>query len=168
MTHCIIWERPDGGVTVENPAFNDRSRPAGDTDEALIARCKEKTALRLAAKYGGGSVAHDHDVSQLPEPAGDRPFFNAWQWSSSPEQVFVDMPTARGIHMDKIRVARNAELATKDITFMRAVEDGDTSAQSTIATEKQTLRDIPQTFDLTTDTPTQLKALWPSELPAQE
>ena len=82
--------------------------------------------------------------------------------------INVNMTKARVIHMDAIRVVRNAELAAKDITFMRAVEAGDTSAQSTIATEKQTLRDIPQTFDLTTDTPEQLKARWPSELPARE
>jgi len=80
----------------------------------------------------------------------------------------VNMPKARGIHMDRIRVVRDAELAKKDITFMQAVEAGDTSAQSTIATEKQVLRDIPQTFDLTTDTPIQLKAQWPAELPARE
>ena len=82
--------------------------------------------------------------------------------------VSVDMTKARVIHMNRIRVVRNAELVAKDITFMRAVEAGDTGAQSTIATEKQTLRDIPQTFDLTTDTPEQLKALWPDELPARE
>jgi hypothetical protein len=82
--------------------------------------------------------------------------------------ININMTKARAIHMDKIRIVRNAELAAKDITFMRAVEAGDTDTQATIATEKQTLRDIPQTFDLTTDTPEQLKAKWPSELPARE
>jgi len=82
--------------------------------------------------------------------------------------INVNMPKARAIHLDAIRVVRNAELVKKDITFMRAVEAGDASVQSTIATEKQVLRDIPQTFDLTTDTPEQLKALWPAELPARE
>jgi hypothetical protein len=50
---------------------------------------------------------------------------------------------------------------------LRAIEAGDTAAQSTIGTEKQTLRDIPATFDITTnvDTPEQLKAKWPVELP---
>jgi hypothetical protein len=80
----------------------------------------------------------------------------------------VNMAKARGVHMDVIRIVRNTELAAKDITFMRAVEAGDTSAQATIATEKQVLRDIPQTFDLTTATPEQLKAKWPAELPARE
>ena len=81
-----------------------------------------------------------------------------------------NMGKARVIHMDAIRVVRNAELVDKDVTFMRAVEAGDASAQSTIATEKQVLRDIPATFDITTgvDTPEKLKAKWPTELPARE
>jgi hypothetical protein len=81
--------------------------------------------------------------------------------------INVNMTKARAIHLAEIRRVRNLELAAKDIPFMRAVEAGDTSAQSTIGTEKQTLRDIPATFDITTgiDTPEQLKARWPAELP---
>ena len=84
--------------------------------------------------------------------------------------VNVDMTKARAIHLEEIRKVRNAELAKEDITFMRAVEDGDTDAQATIKTKKQTLRDLPATFDITTgvDTPEQLKAKWPTELPARE
>ena len=53
---------------------------------------------------------------------------------------------------------------------MRAVEDADTDAQATIKTEKQVLRDLPATFDITTDagTPELLKVKWPTELPARE
>ena len=84
--------------------------------------------------------------------------------------INVNMAKARAIQMDKIRVVRNAELVKLDVPFMRAVEAGDTSAQATIGTEKQVLRDIPATFDLTTgvDTPEKLKAKWPAELPARE
>jgi len=84
--------------------------------------------------------------------------------------VSVNMTKARAIHLEEIRKVRNAELVKEDITFMRAVEAGDTSAQSAVATKKQTLRDIPATFDITTDvdTPELLKARWPSELPARE
>ena len=84
--------------------------------------------------------------------------------------VNVNMTKARAIHLEKIRLVRNAELAKEDITFMRAVEAGDTDTQATIATKKQTLRDIPASFDITTgvDTPEKLKAKWPSELPARE
>jgi len=79
--------------------------------------------------------------------------------------IRVNMAKARAIHMDVIRSVRNAELAALDIPFMRAVEAGDTEAQANIAKAKQTLRDIPQTFDLGASTPTQLKQKWPSELP---
>ena len=84
--------------------------------------------------------------------------------------INVNMTKARAIHLAEIRRVRNAELAAKDITFMRAVEAGDTSAQATIATEKQILRDIPAAFNITTGitTPAQLKARWPAELPARE
>mgnify|MGYP005830392549 FL=1 len=83
--------------------------------------------------------------------------------------INVNMAKARTIHMNNIRVVRNRELAAKDITFMRAVEDADPDAQATIKTEKQNLRDIPQTFDITTgvDTPEQLKAKWPAGLPTE-
>ena len=84
--------------------------------------------------------------------------------------VNVDMTKARAIHLTEIRRVRNEELAKEDVTFMRAVEDGDTDTQATIKTKKQTLRDLPATFDITTDvdTPEKLKAKWPTELPARE
>ena len=84
--------------------------------------------------------------------------------------INVNMTKARAIHLAEIRRVRNAELVKEDLTFMRAVEAGDASTQATIATKKQALRDLPATFDITTDvdTPEKLKAKWPSELPARE
>ena len=82
----------------------------------------------------------------------------------------INMTKARAIHLAEIRRVRNEELAKEDITFMRAVEDGDTDAQATIQAKKQTLRDLPATFDITTDvdTPEKLKGKWPTELPDRE
>ena len=84
--------------------------------------------------------------------------------------VNVDMTKARAIHLAEIRRVRNEELVKEDVTFMRAIESEDTDAQATIKTKKQTLRDLPATFDITTDvdTPEKLKAKWPTELPARE
>jgi len=84
--------------------------------------------------------------------------------------LYIDMERARAIHMADIRVVRNAELVKEDVTFMRAIEAEDTDAQATIKAKKQTLRDLPATFDITTDvdTPEKLKAKWPTELPARE
>jgi len=84
--------------------------------------------------------------------------------------INVNMTKARAIHLAEIRRVRNAELVKEDVTFMRAIEAGDADAQATIKTKKQTLRDLPDTFDITTgvDTPEKLKAKWPTELPARE
>ena len=84
--------------------------------------------------------------------------------------VNVNMTKARAIHLEEIRKVRNAALVKEDVTFMRAVEAEATDAQATIKTKKQTLRDIPATFDITTDvdTPEKLKAKWPDTLPARE
>jgi hypothetical protein len=81
--------------------------------------------------------------------------------------IKINMDKAKVIHMNAIRSERNKELAAKDITFIRAVENGNTDAQSTIKAEKQVLRDLPATFDLTkgVSTPEQLKAKWPKGLP---
>ena len=80
--------------------------------------------------------------------------------------IKINMEKARGIQMDKIREVRNKELAKKDVEFMKALEADDRSSTA-IATEKQALRDIPQTFDLTTDTPEELKEKWPAGLPKE-
>ena len=62
-----------------------------------------------------------------------------------------------------------AELEKEDVAYMKAMESGDASAQAAVATKKQTLRDIPSAFDLTTGVTTtdQLIAKWPTELPAR-
>jgi len=80
--------------------------------------------------------------------------------------IKVNMDKAKVIQMDKIREMRNQELVKKDIEFMKALE-ADDGSHKVIATEKQALRDIPQTFDLTTDTPEELKQKWPEGLPKE-
>ena len=84
--------------------------------------------------------------------------------------INVNMTKARAIHMDAIRVVRNEELAKEDINLMIANEAGTSSEQNAVKAKKQTLRDIPATFDITTDvdTPEKLKAKWPAELPARD
>lgn len=92
-----------------------------------------------------------------------REFRNAWKVGS--DKVDVDMPTARTIHMDRIRKARAKALTVKDVEYLLADEAGNATAKATIAAQKQALRDIPQTFDLSTAaTPEELTALWPDGL----
>jgi len=108
------------------------------------------------------------DEADLPETLGQDSYFEAWEINDG--VASVNMTKARAIHLVAIRRVRDAELVKKDVPFMRAVEDADTDAQATIKTEKQVLRDLPATFDITTDagTPELLKAKWPVELPARE
>lgn len=143
------------GLHITIPAYDGggTSRTPGMTDE-------EYCALMVTKIVPAGATYYLMDERDAP---ADRTFRNAWECPDG--VVRVNMPKARGIHMNTIRVVRNAELAAKDITFMRAVEVGDTLSQSTIAIEKQVLRDIPQTFDLTARTPEALQAKWPPELP---
>lgn len=78
----------------------------------------------------------------------------------------VNMAKARGLHMNRIRKVRDAELAKLDIEYQRADERGNPTEKAAVAARKQALRDIPATFDLTVaNTPAELKALWPEGLP---
>jgi hypothetical protein len=132
--------------------------------EDLLAR-----RLKIEQGYSESAVV---DIAILPDQLRVDPYFrDAIVWDDDEaSKCKLDMAKARVVHMDKIRVVRDAELVKKDVPFMRAVEAGDASAQSTIGTEKQVLRDIPATFDITTDvdTPEKLKAKWPTELPERE
>ena len=187
MAKVITWVDGDGRYRVTYPAYNDALRPAGETES----ECLERVWARMVAS-GRYAISADHPhfyvekddlvakevtlsgadfrYAGKPDANGRRDGKDgAWEMDTDGTPK-VNMSKARGIHMDVIRAERNKELAAKDITFMQAVEAGDASAQSTIGTEKQVLRDLPATFDITTDvdTPEKLKAKWPAELPERE
>ena len=133
-----------------------------ETDEELFHR------LVAIARVQGGipaeAVAHEIDVSDLPGGAAGKAFRNAWKLDGG--RVAIDMERARSIHMERIRAARGPELARLDVAFMRSVEGGDPNGMAEVAAEKQRLRDLPQSLDLTVATTTEeLDALWPAELP---
>jgi hypothetical protein len=172
MKLFVHFDPETGELIVSRPAYNDQIY-AGKSEAAIlditIPRClEERQKRRSLAIPSGGFVegTHYHIIEEEQRPV-DGWFRWAWEWDDG---FAIDMDKARTVQMDKIRAVRNAELAAKDITFMRAVEAGDASAQSTIGTAKQVLRDLPATFDITTDvdTPEKLKAKWPTELPARE
>jgi len=150
MVKRYLISLPNGQVSVCNPI------------EGLEQECLDKVLASYEAEFGVAVTAIECPIVDL---APIRVFRSAWKVEAG--VVDVDMPKARGIQMDKIREVRNKELAKKDIEFMRAIEDGDTDVQATIKAKKQELRDIPQTFDLTTDTPEELKAKWPEGLPKE-
>lgn len=101
------------------------------------------------------------DIGEIPP---DETFRDAWE--DDGKSVTVNMQKAREIHMDTIRVARNSQLAALDVPQITAIAKGDTAVARAIEAQKQQLRDIPQTLDLTiAKTPEELKAIWVDGLP---
>jgi len=81
--------------------------------------------------------------------------------------ITVNMDKARDIKKDMIRAERNPRLAALDVDFMRAVEQGDTALQATIAAKKQALRDATDDPAIASaTTPDELKAVRPASLDA--
>jgi len=100
------------------------------------------------------------DASTATVPS-DRHFRNAW--SLSGKTISEDMTEAKKIFQTKIREVRQPLLDAQDTLFMKALEDGDSSAQSSIKTKKQALRDAPAAKAISdADTIAKLKAAWDS------
>ena len=56
--------------------------------------------------------------------------------------ITIDITKAKDIAKDNLRAERTPVLASLDVSYMRAVESGNTELQTAIAEQKQTLRDI--------------------------
>lgn len=93
----------------------------------------------------------------------DKTFREAW--TDDGEQIDTDMPRARVIHLENIRKAREEKFL--EMGFPVQLDADLEAAVIPVETRAtlETLRDIPQTFDLSgAGTPEELKALWPEEL----
>ena len=103
------------------------------------------------------------ETSKATSKPSDRHFRNAWTLSGT--VISEDMTTAKTMFKDKIREVRKPLLETQDVLFMKAMEDGDSSEQSTIASKKKELRDAPAASAITNATTiTELKAAWNTSL----
>ena len=103
------------------------------------------------------------ETSKTTSKPSDRHFRNAWTLSGT--VISEDMTTAKTIFKNKIREVRKPLLETQDVLFMKAMEDGDSSEQSTIASKKKELRDAPAASAITNATTiTELKAAWNTSL----
>ena len=103
------------------------------------------------------------ETSKATSKPSDRHFRNAWSLSGT--VISEDMTTAKTLFKEKIRQVRQPLLEAQDVLYMKAIEDGDSSAQSTVATKKKELRDAPAASAITNaDTITKLKAAWNTSL----
>jgi len=134
-----------------NPALDDLTE-----QEQIDYIIQNEQGYDPATEY---TALDDNDVPT------DTYFRHAWKLNGAKTSIEVDMPTAQTIHMDKIRVARDAKMVDLDRELEIATRDDDTVEMANVDAAKQVLLDIPQTFDLTgAATPDALKALWPTEL----
>ena len=103
------------------------------------------------------------ETSKVTSKPSDRHFRNAWTLSGT--VISEDMTTAKTIFKDKIREVRKPLLEAQDVLYMKAIEDGDSSAQSTVATKKKELRDAPAASAITNATTiAELKSAWNTSL----
>lgn len=56
--------------------------------------------------------------------------------------IRINIDKAKAIKLDQLRAERAPKLAALDVAFVRALEQGDTAEQASIAAEKQALRDV--------------------------
>jgi len=93
----------------------------------------------------------------------DRHFRNAWSLSDT--VISEDLAAAKEIFKDKIREVRSSLLAAEDVVYMKALEAGNSSAQTASANKKTALRDAPAAAAITNaDTIAKLKAAWDTTL----
>ena len=98
------------------------------------------------------------DAASATVPS-DRHFRGAWSLSGS--VISEDMTKAKEIFKDKIREVRAPLLEAEDVTYMKALEAGDSDAQAASVTAKNALRDAPAASAITNaDTIAKLKAAW--------
>ena len=98
------------------------------------------------------------DASSITIPS-DRHFRNAWKLSGN--VMAEDMTAAKVIFKDKIREVRKPLLEAEDLTYMKALEASDSSAQTASVAKKKALRAAPSATAIeNADTIAKLKAAW--------
>ena len=103
------------------------------------------------------------DASTVSKMPSDRHFRNAWTLSG--DVISEDLATAKTMFKDKIREVRKPLLEAQDVAYMKALESGSSSAQTTAKNAKTKLRDAPAASAITNaDTIAKLKAAWDTDV----
>lgn len=111
----------------------------------LVAGANEAEALEKWKLVNPDTYISHRQMLDSAIPS-DRTFRDAWA-DTTPELVIdVDMVKARDIHLERIRVKRNAELSKLDVQATKAQDIGDAETLAQIRARKQELRDLPATL----------------------
>lgn len=168
----FAFREADGSVTILGCASKaDLERVIGtptmvDGVMRRVLTDEEYLGHIMARNTENGVIPKGAELISLPDdwtPPDGRSFRSAWMLNG--KTIDVDMEKARSIHMDRIRASRNRKLDELDRKWMKAFGRKDTATVDAVEAERQRLRDIPQTLDLTkAATPEELKATWPDDL----
>jgi len=103
------------------------------------------------------------DKAEATSIPSNRDFRGAW--SLSGKVISEDMTKAKELFKDKIREVRQPLLDAEDVVYMKALEAGDSSAQTASAEKKKSLRDAPAASAIDSATTiAKLKAAWDKTL----
>ena len=116
----------------------------------------------MATTYIVDKDGNQIDASTATVPS-DRHFRGAWSLSGT--VISEDMTKAKEIFKDKIREVRAPLLEAEDVTYMKALEAGDSDAQAASVSAKNALRDAPAASAITNAADiAALKAAWDADL----
>jgi hypothetical protein len=171
----ITYTNPDGSCSVVIPhnELFDPTSPLrtllpelnGKTDDEILKWEMNRAVPKDATDV---NIIEEEDVPKKIYPIeGDHTFSYREAWRQSAGKISHDMNIARNIHMDKIRKIRDVQLRRVSIRdWMKATGQKKQKDADDIETQRQALRDLPQTFDLTkAQTVDDLKVMWPPNLP---
>lgn len=149
----IIFTRPDGGLSIVNPVINTHPQRENITEAQAEQRAWDKLPKdAINPKFVEKSI--------IPL---DRIFRNAWKAGQG--VVEVDMPKAREIKRNQLRVLRRPLMESLDAAYMQADETGDVVEKQRIAAKKQALRDVTKNAAIeAAQTPEELMAVLPEAL----
>lgn len=95
----------------------------------------------------------------------DRNFRDSWVLNGNRKVITEDLATAKTLFKEKIREVRKPLLEALDVDYMKALEAGNSSAQTTAKNKKQALRDAPAASAITNASNiTELKAAWDTSI----
>jgi len=85
------------------------------------------------------------DSNNLPN---NRAFRNAWELNMG--TVAINRPKAELLHMNRLRLLRSEQLGKLDMEYLKALETKDATKEQTVIDQKNLLRNMPTSFDMST------------------
>ena len=117
----------------------------------------------MTTSYIADKDGNSIKTSEATSRPSDRHFRNAWTLSGT--VISEDLAAAKTMFKDKIRKVRKPLLEAQDDAYMKALESGSSSAQTTAKNEKTKLRDAPDASAITNaKTIAELKSAWDTDL----